>query len=113
MNKAFKVKNIEPVIGHKKSRVVGCDSFDYLPEGEIFVESGREINLVNESLQICQPIEETQMSVSASWISIQGMDMRINSRERIQPHSVRLSNKISLITNQSLFIEQKNIDFHA
>ena len=72
MNKAFKVKNIEPVIGHKKSRIIGCDSFEYLPEGEIFVESEREINLVSESLQTSQPIEESQITVSASWISLQG-----------------------------------------
>jgi len=81
VNKAFKVKNIEPVIGHKKSRIIGCDSFEYLPEGEIFVESEREINLVSESLQTSQPIEESQITVSASWISLQGVSLSGNTDE--------------------------------
>ena len=72
MNKAFKCRNVEPVIGHKKNRILGCDSFEYLPEGEIFVESDREINLVSESLQGTQALPETQITVSASWISLQG-----------------------------------------
>lgn len=81
VNKAFKVKNIEPVIGHKKSRILGCDSFEYLPEGEIFVESEREINLVSESLQASQPIEESQITVSASWISLQGVPLNGSTDE--------------------------------
>jgi len=83
LNKVFKHKNIEPVIGHKKSRILGCDSFEYLPEGELFVESDREIHLVNESLQPVnnKGIEESQIIVSASWIALQGVALSTTQEE--------------------------------
>ena len=60
------------MIGHKKNLILGCDSFEYLPEGDIFIESDREINLVTESLQPDVVNPESQVTVSASWISLQG-----------------------------------------
>jgi len=95
LNKAFKCKNIEPVIGHKKSRILGCDSFEYLPEGEIFVESDREINLVNESLHTNQCLEESRVTVSASWIALQGIPLNsLQDEGKVNPTQISISSSL-------------------
>jgi len=91
VNKALKVKKIAPVIGHKKNRILGCDSFEYLPEGDIYIESDREINLVSESLQGESTIQESQVNVTASWISVQGVSLNTAEDGKVNPTQTSLT----------------------
>lgn len=108
VNKVFKCKSIEPVIGHKKSRILGCDSFEYLPEGELFVESDREIHLVNESLQpVNKGFEESQILVSASWIALQGVALSTKQDEgKVNPTETSIKKSLlqyyTTVTNHLL-----------
>ena len=78
-NRALKLKSASPVIGYKRP-LLGTGTtttetgleFRLVPEAEIFVSHEVEVNLVAEALKFSGPQAELSLSVSASWLALQG-----------------------------------------
>jgi len=78
-NRALKCKNVPPVIGYRKPPGVPDGGLDFrsVPETDVFVSREVEVNLVAEALQCSSPQAELSLSVSASWLALQGTYARL------------------------------------
>jgi transcription initiation factor TFIID subunit 6 len=74
LKRALKCKSVSPVMGYKKAPGVPDGSLDFraVPETDVFVTREVEVNLVAEALQAARPQAELSLSVSASWLALQG-----------------------------------------
>ena len=78
VNKVFKCKKIEPVLGHAGTlgtQYPGQHGFQYITEADRMVDADQEVDLVTESLNMSESggsVAEMDMKVSCSWLAIQG-----------------------------------------